>query len=64
MPYQKGSRLPAERASNLGHLEVIQCTLVINLCQNFEDPDYVPESSGALWTDLPKGGRDLKIILS
>ncbi|MBA7688420.1 hypothetical protein ES703_96900 [subsurface metagenome] len=64
MPYQKGSRLPAERASKLGHLEVIQCPLVKKLCQNFEDPDYVPESSGALWKDLPKGGRELKIIFS
>ena len=64
MPYQKGSRLPQERASKLGHLEVIQCPLVQKLCQNFEDPDYTPESSKAVWTDLPKNGKELKIIFS
>lgn len=64
MPYQKGLRLPAEKASKLGHLEVIQCPLVKNLCQNFEDPDYTPESTGAVWQQLPKGGKELGIIFS
>ena len=43
MPYQRGLRLPAEKASKLGHLEVIKCPLVQKLCQNFEDPNYTPE---------------------
>ncbi len=64
MPYQKGLRLPAEKASKLGHLEVIQCPLVQRLCQNFEDPDYTPESTGAVWQQLPKGGKELGIIFS
>lgn len=64
MPYQKGLRLPAEKASKLGHLEVIQCPLVKNLCQNFEDPDYTPESTRAVWQQLPQGGKELQIIFS
>ena len=64
MPYQKGRRLPAERASKLGHLEVIKCPLVKKLCQNFEDPDYSPESTGASWQPLPPIGKELKIVFS
>ena len=64
MPYQKGLRLPAERASKLGHLEVIKCPLVQKLCRNFEDPDYTPESTGAIWQELPKAGNELGIVFS
>lgn len=64
MPYQKGNRLPGERASKLGHLEVIKCPLVQKLCQNFEDPDYSPDISKATWQPLPKTGKELNIIFS
>lgn len=64
MPYQEGSRLPAERASKLGHLEVIQSPLVQKLCQNFEDPEYIPECTNVQWDRLPEGGRELNIIFS
>lgn len=64
MPYQKGVRLPGERASKLGHLEVIKCPLVQDLCRNFEDPDFTPDVSKASWQELPQGGRELKIIFS
>jgi len=64
MPYQKGSRLPAERASKLGHLEVIRCPLVQRLCKNFEDPEYVPEASSATWQSLPEDGKELRIVFS
>jgi hypothetical protein len=64
MPYQKGNRLPGERASKLGHLEVIKCPLVQKLCQNFEDPDYTPDISKATWQLLPKAGKELNIIFS
>ena len=62
MPYQKGHRLPGERASKLGHLEVIQCPLVQELCKNFEDPEYTPTASGTTWENIPKDGKELKII--
>lgn len=64
MPYAKGSRLPGERASKLGHLEVIRSPLVQKLCKNFEDPEYLPETSNPVWQDLPKADEELKIIFS
>lgn len=38
MPYEAGDRLPAERASRLGHLEVLKSPLVREICKSFEDP--------------------------
>ncbi len=37
MPYMKGDRLPGERASRLGHLEVLKSELVKKLVVQFED---------------------------
>ena len=45
MPYQQGNRLPPERASKLGHLEVIQSELVQKLCKSFNDPKFVEHES-------------------
>lgn len=64
MPYQKGSRLPGERASKLGHLEVIKSPLVQELCKNFEDPACMPEAFNTDWQTLPSGGQPLNIIFS
>ena len=64
MPYQKGNRLPGEKASKLGHLEVIKCPLVKRLCQNFEDPDYLPDISKAVWQPMPLPDKELNIIFS
>ncbi|HLG36384.1 MAG TPA: hypothetical protein VI757_16015, partial [Bacteroidia bacterium] len=67
MPYQqgKGNRLPPERASKLGHLEVIQSELVQKLCKSFNDPEFV-EHTGSVskWEPLPTDGTELKIIFS
>ena len=38
MPYQAGKRLPAERASRLGHLGVLKSDLVNKLCKSFDEP--------------------------
>jgi len=64
MPYQKGKRLPFEKASKLGHLEVIQSPLVKKLCENFNDPDFKLEPFGVNWQEMPAGGRELKIIFA
>jgi hypothetical protein len=56
--------MPAEKASKLGHLEVIKCPLVQKLCQNFEDPQYIPNASAANWQELPKDGKERNIIFS
>jgi hypothetical protein len=64
MPYQKSSRLPGERASKIGHLEVIKSPLVRKLCQDFEDPLYIPEATSTIWETLPKGAKELNIIFA
>ena len=64
MPYQQSQRLPGERASKLGHLDVIKGPLVQELCQNFEDPDYTPEVPNTHWQELPQGGRELRLIFA
>lgn len=64
MPYQKSKRLPGERASKLGHLEVIKSPLVRKLCENFEDPKFIPTISNTSWQTLPRGTQELKIIFS
>lgn len=65
MPYQKGNRLPQERASKLGHLEVINSPLVQKLCKNFNDPEIQDlTSSSSKWEKLPDVGEELKIIFS
>ena len=64
MPYQAGNRLPGERASKLGHLEVLKSPLVNSLCKNFETPsnDEDTSSQACTWIDLPQTGRLLPII--
>ncbi|GAI20728.1 unnamed protein product, partial [marine sediment metagenome] len=64
MPYQKGKRLPIERASKLGHLEVIQSPLVKKLCENFNDPNFKIEPTEINWQPIPKCGNELKIIFA
>lgn len=64
MPYQKGKRLPIERASKLGHLEVIQSPLVKKLCENFDDPNFKIEPNGIKWQPIPESGNELKIIFA
>lgn len=67
MPYQRGdgNRLPPERASKLGHLEVIQSELVQKLCKSFNDLKVIEHIGGvSKWEPLPTGGKELKIIFS
>jgi len=64
MPYQQSQRLPGERASKLGHLEVIQSPLVQKLCKNFESPQVSSITSSATWQPLPDDGKELNIIFS
>jgi len=53
MPYQGGERLPAERASRLSHLAVLQSELVNKLCRSFETPAAVPLASAPTWEPVP-----------
>ncbi len=64
MPYQKGNRLPGERASKIGHLEVIQSPLVKKLCESFNDPKIIHSPQNITWQSLPSDGTPLNIIFS
>jgi hypothetical protein len=65
MPYQESSRLPGERASKIGHLEVIQSPLVRRLCEEFNDPKFDEgQVDVSLWQELPKEGEELRVIFA
>jgi hypothetical protein len=62
MPYSAGDRLPAERASRLGHLDVLKSPLVSELCKSFEGPTVVMPASGIQWQSLPHHADPLSFI--
>jgi len=62
MPYSAGNRLPGERASRLGHLEVLKSELVNRLCESFENPESTSEPSNAVWETIPSKGTPLRIV--
>ncbi len=64
MPYKPGQKLPGERASKLGHLEVLKSDLVRNLVESFEEPTYNPPSTNPNWQPIPAEGTLLSIIFS
>jgi len=62
MPYLKGQRLPGERASRLGHLEVLKSELVNKLVESFEDQGLATVSDNSYWEPVPSGGKPLALI--
>ena len=67
MPYQGGQRLTAtERASKLGHLEVVNSPFVRNLVDQFEYPPPADtEPAKDIWKEFNPGGVDpLTIVLA
>jgi hypothetical protein len=62
MPYKAGERLPAERASRLGHLDVLKSDLVKKLCKSFEDTVQSPISNTGSWGALPSNVQSLPLV--
>lgn len=62
MPYTEGERLPGERASRLGHLDVLKSPLVQELCKSFEDPTAQKITNRAKWQPLPTQDKPLPLI--
>jgi hypothetical protein len=61
MPYKAGKRLPGERASRLGHLEILKSELVNSLVKDFEDSN--PKTSNrSSWEAIPTGGERLPLV--
>ena len=64
MPFQSGNRLPGERASKIGHLEVLNNPLVQSLCKQLKDCQPDPSVAGKLWAPLKIQGEPLNIVFS
>lgn len=62
MPYSPGKNLPGERASKLGHLDVLKSPLVQQLVHSFEQPSADDLISNANWQPLPIAGQPLDIV--
>lgn len=63
MAYNSGTRLPGERASRIGHLEVLKSELVQKIINSFEDNDNRIDIKNIAWEVIPKG-KPLPIIFS
>jgi len=64
MPYKAGGRLPGERASKLGHLDVIHSELVNSLVQQFESPINEDEKPKVASTKFEIGDDPLRLIFA
>ena len=62
MPYKAGERLPAERASRLGHLDVLKSELVKKLCKSFESTAQSPISTIGSWEAIPSNVQPLPLV--
>ena len=64
MPYAQGERLPSERASKLGHLDVINSPLVRKMIGSFGDSNAPPMSSTPNWEVISFASDSLPIIFA
>jgi hypothetical protein len=64
MPYPQGTKLPGERASKLGHLDVLKSPLVQQLVNNFEQDTATLSVDNAGWQPFPNPGNPLDLIFA
>ncbi len=64
MPYKGGSRLSGERASKLGHLDIIQSDLVNELIDQFESYDPEIVETDAKWEKIDLSEEPLRLIFA
>ena len=64
MPYSAGSNLPGERASKLGHLDVLKSPLVQQLVHSFEQDPPKKVENGDDWLPFPPIGKPLDLIFA
>lgn len=65
MPFQQGTRLPGERASKLGHLDVLQSELVNKLIEQFDYPLPVnSDPSNTIWHEIQANVKPLSLIFA
>jgi hypothetical protein len=64
VPYQRGQRLPGERASKLGHLQVVKSDLVNRLIDRFSTPVSSSELPKPTWLPVPQPTEPLKVVFA
>ncbi|MDK2873194.1 MAG: hypothetical protein PWQ64_958 [Desulfomicrobiaceae bacterium] len=64
MPYRAGNRLGMEKASKLGHLEVIKSDLVNKLIEQFEMPDQDDDRQEIQWLPIKFDDNPLRLIFA
>jgi len=62
MPYRVGERLPGERASHLGHLEVLKSELVNKLVKNFNENPVNKITTKSTWEPILLCGNPLPLV--
>lgn len=63
MPYGAGERLPGERASRLGHLEVLKSPLVNKLVASFEgDVSSQANADNIIWQAIQTEAKPLSVV--
>jgi hypothetical protein len=64
MPYAEGKYLPGERASKLGHLEVLKSLLVQQLVHSFEQESSSVDNPSIGWMPYPQLGKPLDLVFA
>jgi hypothetical protein len=62
MPFQRGRRLPGEKASKVGHLDVLKNPLVNELSRTFTDAQVTSADAESLWTKIETTAEPLSIV--
>jgi len=62
VPYGSGDRLPGERASRLGHLDVLKSQLVKKLCESFEDGIAAKPTTTGQWSAINAATKPLAFV--
>lgn len=64
MPYKGGNRLSGERASKLGHLDVVKSKLVNELVDQFESPEPTDIDVCPVWERVEIKDKPLRLIFA
>ncbi|WP_445354871.1 hypothetical protein ACJJI5_18360 [Microbulbifer sp. EKSA008] len=64
MPYKPGTRLSGEKASKLGHLDVVKSELVIELIKQFETAEPAKVESESKWEVISGGVEPLRLVFA
>ena len=64
MPYTRGNRLPGERASKIGHLQVVKSELVGRLVREFQSDTAQSIAEGTNWEPVTTSEKPLSIVFA